>query len=76
MFKFSEFKSCVHDLPEKDGEYLVIRMFNGHLTFAAALEYTAKYGWNTSENSHDSPIIFNDYDYLDKVTYWAEVTEE
>ena len=76
MFKFSEFKSCKHDLPEKDGTYLVIRLFDGHLSFACALDYTTKYGWNTSKYTHDSPINFNDNHPFNEITYWAEVTEE
>ena len=76
MFKFSEFKSCANDLPEKDGIYLVIRMFDGHLSYASALEYTTTYGWNTSEHAHANPINFDDNDHLDKMACWAEVTEE
>lgn len=76
MFKFSEFRSCAHDLPEKDGTYLVIRMFNDRLSYASALEYTTNWGWNTSEHAHDNPIDFNSGHPFDEITYWAEVTEE
>lgn len=76
MFKFSEFKSCKYELPKKDGTYLVIRMFDGQLSYASALEYTVKYGWNTSKHSYFNPIKFDDSHPFHEVTYWAEVTEE
>ena len=74
MFNFSEFKSCKDTPPTKDGTYLVIRMYNGELSYACSLPYMVMYGWNTyinlfGEYVTDSRIVFDDD------TMWTEVTE-
>lgn len=74
MFNFTEFKSCKDNPPTKDGRYLVIRMFNGELSYAGSLPYTVEYGWNTFKD------LFGYYNTNNKITFdndtvWAEVTE-
>ena len=70
----SEFKPCKSEPPKESGHYLVIRMYNGRLSYAAEIEYTVEYGWNTfklfnGECRYDSAIDYDD----DSI--WAEVTE-
>jgi hypothetical protein len=81
MIKVSEFKSCVHEPPTETGSYLVVRLYNGQLSYSSNLNYTTEYGWNTYEPIEGSSwnishrIDFNEGDYAEDYM-WAKVTEE
>lgn len=69
---FSEFRSC-SEWPEKNGMYFVIGLYEGRFTgYATIIEFTTRWGWNTGNTSHDSPIAYKDYDGHEY--YWAEMT--
>ena len=73
MFNFTEFKDCVKDPPTQDGDYLVFGVYKGEFGYAQSVGYTSEWGWNTSKNSHNSPIDFSDRDE-GFVYYWSKVS--
>ena len=55
---FGEWKSAHKEPPTEDGMYLVLDFFRGDLSYGASIDYTVKYGWNTTEFNHDHPINY------------------
>ena len=71
-FKYTEWKSCMEEKPERDGEYLVYGVYRGNVTYATMVKYTQKYGWNADETSHEHAIDYSDE--VDRVYIWSEVS--
>lgn len=71
MIEFSEFKSCVNTPPKEDGTYIVIK-FNerNKMIYAASIDYTTKYGWNTNCFSNDHAITY------EEDAFWATVSKK
>ena len=76
QINFGEFKSCVTDLPTKDGNYFIVGFFNGKCTHASVTEYTVEYGWNTHYSVIDgSPCVENKMNFSDYSSHkylWCE----
>ena len=58
--KLTECKSCMNEPPQKDGQYVVIRLYAGQIASVMDIPYTVKWGWNTNDCSHDSVIDYTD----------------
>ena len=73
-FKFTGFKSCIDELPEEDGEYVVIRVseFDGKVYSVQNIMYTVAHGWNTFIDTDDEPYYANALTY-DKFSFWTTV---
>ena len=72
MIKFTRWRSCLKTPPKKDGDYLVVRFDkDGNLNYASHLDYTVKYGWNTSNYGHEHVIDSNRM----RDCLWSEVTK-
>ena len=71
--KFSEWKSCTKEPPTKDGYYAVARINveSNTICLLSYIEYSCKWGWNASEEYHDSVIVFTDEDVTN---IWSEIT--
>ena len=74
MIKISRWRSCLNTPPKKDGHYLVVRFWDGELCYAADLDYTVEYGWNTNKLGHDCPIVFHKNRKYDRYVFWTEMT--
>lgn len=76
MIKMTRWRSCVNTPPKKDGDYLVIRCFNGTLSYAANLHYTVAYGWNTHNDGYtEHRIVFDRKNKYDRACLWTEITQ-
>lgn len=75
MIHFTDWKSCIEEPPEKNGEYLVVRFDEcGNLAYACSIHYTTRLGWNTYEGSREPSKFFGKDDEYDRECLWAEVT--
>lgn len=75
MIKVSEFKPCESNPPTKDGQYLVIRMYDGEVSYASSISYDVGHGWNLLKFS-DGTFNTSNQLFYDDGYVWAEVTEE
>ena len=73
-FKFTGFKSCVDELPEVDGEYVVIRVseYDGKVYSVSNIWYTVAHGWNTFIDHNGEPHSDCAITY-DKLSFWTTI---
>lgn len=70
--RFNKWKP-MSELPKKDGSYAVIGFdTNGVLCYMLQLDYTTKYGWNTTLRHFKCPIGFDEPRHLQY--YWSSVS--
>ena len=72
--RISEWHLCAVENPKTDGVYLVIRFYDGQLSYASQIEYSTKWGWNGSESNHNHVIDFEKDAGAGFNFMWAEVT--
>lgn len=73
-FNFSDFKSCKSEPPTADGEYLVLGIYKGKVTYCSRLEYHTEYGWNVSKLMDGTWYTKNEIVFEDDDHFWAIVT--
>jgi hypothetical protein len=73
-FKFTGFKSCVDELPEVDGEYVVIRVsaVDGKVYSVSNILYTVAHGWNTFKDT-DGEYHYDNALTYDKLSFWTTI---
>lgn len=68
MIDFGTWRNAVTDLPEKDGDYIIIRFYKKEFSHASSVHYTVAHGWNTHLTSFGHAMDYDDEDYI---TLWS-----
>ena len=68
MIDFGTWRNAITDLPEKDGDYVIIRFYKKEFSYVCSIHYTVEYGWNTHDTSFEHHITYDDEDYI---TLWS-----